>query len=176
MRRSFKQRCGSWQLRPASFLCIISCLQKQPDLLSPINVLITPHFYYIFPPLSSSCSCSSLWGTLKNQFRNRIRNMGWKLPEPILSWNFHSSSFRSYALPDSPSHQSLSKCQPICHPQNNRFQCSLVIFQKRGTSLIFNTRSLGARWALTSVWRPFGPVWLRPSGAQAVWPMQHCIR
>ena len=41
--------------------------------------------------------------------------------------------------------------------------------------LVYNTRSLGALWAPTSRWRPFGPAWLRPSrpsGAQAVWPTQ----
>ena len=40
-------------------------------------------------------------------------------------------------------------------------------------------RSLGALRAPTSSLRPFGPPWLRPlrpSGAQAVWPTQRCIR
>ena len=38
---------------------------------------------------------------------------------------------------------------------------------------IWTTRSLWARWAPTSSWRPFGHLWLRPSrpsGAQALWP------
>ena len=30
--------------------------------------------------------------------------------------------------------------------------------------------------AQTSSWQPFRPAWLRPSGAQAVWPTQRCVR
>ena len=48
-----------------------------------------------------------------------------------------------------------------------------------GATKIYITRSLGALRAPTSSWRPFGPAWLRPSrpsGAQAVWPTQWCIR
>ena len=52
------------------------------------------------------------------------------------------------------------------------------VWRKAGREFpIYDTRSLGA--LRTSSLRPFGPAWLRPScpsGAQAVWPTQCCIR
>ena len=53
------------------------------------------------------------------------------------------------------------------------------IFFPRTPWQIWGTRSLGALRAPTSSLRPFRPLWLRPSrpsGAQAVWPTQRCVR
>ena len=47
-------------------------------------------------------------------------------------------------------------------------------FIKKSIQRIFQTRSLGALRAPISSLRPFGPPWLRPSGAQTVWPMKMC--
>ena len=38
---------------------------------------------------------------------------------------------------------------------------------------LYSTICLGSLRAPTSIWRPSGPAWLCPSGAQAAWPMQN---
>ena len=59
-------------------------------------------------------------------------------------------------------------------PATPRTAVSFVIFMSYHITC---SRSLGARWALTSSLQPYGPAWFhpsRPSGAQAVWPTQWC--